>query len=340
MPELAGRRAALRSLIAASFAMLAPATVGAMASRPATRGARLRLARRLARQTGLPAAEIERILERARFDPSIIERIERPYEARPYAEYRPLFVTPAMQQKGRAFMRAHARALAAAREQYAVEAEIITAILGLETRYGAHHGTDRVLDALFTLATGFERRSDFFTKELGEFLLLCREEGLKPEAVRGSYAGAFGITQFIPSSYRAYAVDADGDGRRDVWNSMPDAIASVANYFHRHGWQYGRPVARWIPDSTAARALLGRGLPERAADWPRLGDTGIRPPAGPWSPDDPVGVIELETAQGKRLALVHRNFYVITRWNRSYNYAMATTELAAMLGCQSCEVGR
>lgn len=295
----------------------------------------------LVQQTRLPEEFVAKSIQQAQFIPSVIERITRPYESRPYAEYRPLFVTPKMQAMGREYLKQNRVLFAKARETYHVEPEIIAAILGLETRFGRHKGKDRIIDSLFTLATGYPRRAEFFTRELGELLLLSYEEKLAPEGIMGSYAGAFGTTQFIPSSYRAYAVDADQDGRRDVWHSTADIIASVANYFERHGWQQGRPVAHWLPgterdypDALRLRASEGFGqwsaLAEIKKHLPRLPDS--------WHDDDQVALIRMQTAQGKRLALVHRNFYVITRWNRSYNYAMAVTEVAAMLGCSRCKV--
>ncbi|MDT8377147.1 MAG: lytic murein transglycosylase, partial [Mariprofundaceae bacterium] len=225
-------------------------------------------------------------------------------------------------------------------KQYGVQPEIIAAILGMETRYGHYKGKDRVLDALYTLASGYPRRADFFRRELGEFLLLCHEENIDPVSVQGSYAGAFGTTQFIPSSYRGYAVDADGDGQRDVWGSPEDIINSVANYFNRHGWQADRPVARWL-DHLPMKVFFAKMLHDETKKWQRLGDVrkhaALKLPET-WQDDDKVALVQRKTSQGKRTALVHYNFYVITRWNRSYNYAMAITELAYMLGCPQCGV--
>jgi membrane-bound lytic murein transglycosylase B len=296
---------------------------------------------KLADQTGMPRAEIESILADAQFIPSIIDRITTPYESRPYAEYRPLFVTPGMDKAGREYLAEQKTVFSDIERKYQVEAEVIAAILGLETRFGRNKGNDRILDSLYTLASGYPRRSDFFLRELGEFLLLSREEKLDPEKVQGSYAGAFGATQFIPSSFRAYAVDEDGDGKRDVWNSVPDIIGSVANYFHRHGWEHGRPVAFWLHGQKKsyngkirARAKAGFN------SWTPLADLRQKLPKLPaiWQDDDKVALIEMQTEHGLRIALIHYNFYVITRWNRSYNYAMATTEVASMFGCKTCHV--
>ncbi|RMH59665.1 MAG: lytic murein transglycosylase, partial [Zetaproteobacteria bacterium] len=153
----------------------------------------------------------------------------------------------------------------------------------------------------------------------------------------GSYAGAFGATQFMPSSYRAYAVDADGDGKRDVWHSAADIIASVAHYFHRHGWQHGRPVACWLPWRTSLTLRAKQGL--RAFTSLRSLRSALPDLPDRWRDTDQVAVIAVVMREGEqRMALVHRNFYVITRWNRSYHYALACSELAARLGCVDCRV--
>ncbi|HXH72728.1 MAG TPA: lytic murein transglycosylase B [Mariprofundaceae bacterium] len=295
------------------------------------------LAGQLAAQTGLKAAAIEAILAQAEFKPDVIDRILTPYESKPYAVYRPLFVTEQMRVMGEEYLRDNRATLDAAADKYGIEPEIVAAILGMETRFGRYKGKDRVLDSLFTLATGYPKRADFFRRELGEFLLMCQEERLNPTDVMGSYAGAFGATQFIPSSYRGYAVDADKDGRRDVWNSPADIIGSVANYFSRHGWQRGRPVAHWLP---TRKSIFEERARENFSHWTPLADLRryIHTVPPMWQDDDKVAVIEMQTSTGMQYALVQNNFYVITRWNRSYNYAMATTEIAAMLGCKTCAV--
>ncbi len=342
----ARRRELLRIMGLASLSLMLPLPLNVWArSKPVPTISTKALVHQLARQTGISPAEIQSVLAGAQFIPSVIERMTTPYESRPYAEYRPLFVTDSMDRMGREYLHDQQHVFTAVENKYHVEAEIVAAILGLETRFGRHKGKDRILDSLYTLAAGYPRRSAFFSKELGELLLLAREERLKPDEVMGSYAGAFGATQFIPSSFRAYAVDADGDGRRDVWHSVQDIIASVANYFHQHGWRSERPVAYWLP---GVKNDYPAALIERARtgfkDWSRLAElrrqlNGQLPEIpGLWHDQDKVSLVEMLTADGPRLAMVHYNFYVITRWNRSYNYAMATTEVAAMLGCQTCKV--
>jgi len=296
--------------------------------------------RKISSETGLDVDYVAAAVEQARFDESVITRIKTPYESRTYAEYRPLFVHQQLADKGDAYMKENSAVFAKASEKYGIQPQIVAAILGMETRYGTYKGKDRVLDALYTLAAGYPRRADFFRKELGEFLLLCKEEKRDPISVNGSYAGAFGATQFIPSSYRGYAVDADGDGRRDVWNSPSDIISSVANYFHRYGWDRNRPVAVWI-EHLPYKPLSSTMLKDETRKWRKLGEIrkelALQLPES-WQDDDRVALIQRMTDKGRRTALVHYNFHVITRWNRSYNYAMAITELAHLLGCPLCEV--
>jgi len=299
---------------------------------------RLELIAQLVKQTGLPKSYIEPVIMKAVFDASIIKRMQTPYESRTYAQYKPLFVHPRLAKKGEAYMQQHAAIFAASEKKYGVEKEMIAAILGMETRYGVNQGKDLVVNSLFTLVTGYPRRAKFFRRELGELFLICKEEGLNPSDFKGSYAGAFGTTQFIPSSYRAYAVDADGNGKRDVWNSPTDIINSVANYFHVHGWNGAQPLAYWLSNAETNTALKQRAQ-EGFKHWQPLKDLRSSLPAldSRWQDDDKVTLIEMTTKQGDKVALVDYNFYVITRWNRSYNYAMAATELAAMMGCEKCQ---
>ncbi|WP_026195392.1 lytic murein transglycosylase [Mariprofundus ferrooxydans] len=325
------RRTLLRGIGLAGLSLcLSPSLLAAVIKHPKQHFSKAYLAQLIAAETGLPEKQVAQTLKGARFIPSIITRITTPYESRPYAEYRPLFLTDSMQQAGKRYLSEQATIFKTVENEYQVEAELIAAILGMETRYGRHRGSDRIIDALYTLSTGFPRRADFFRHELGEFLLMAREEKLDATTALGSYAGAFGTTQFIPSSFRAYAVDADGDGRRNVWDSPSDIIASVGNYFHRHGWEAGRPCAHWLPVTPALAARAKAGFRE----WGELAEIRQQLPPLPssWHDDDKVAIIDMQPAQGRRFALVHYNFYVITRWNRSYNYAMAASEVAAMLG--------
>jgi membrane-bound lytic murein transglycosylase B len=340
------RRKLLQGIALGAAYLSLPRSVLAMGSADASAHitplvSKKRLARQLEQEFKLSRQAVEAALAQASFIPSVIQRIERPYEARPYRKYRPLFVNKRLARMGKAYMKKHGKIFGEAMHRYGVQPEIIAAILGMETHYGRSRGKDRVLDSLYTLSVGYPKRATFFRKQLGEFLMMTQEEHLKPETLLGSYAGAFGATQFIPSSYRSYAVDADGDGRRDVWDSPADIINSVANYFHRHGWQAGKPVAYWLPHipDSAPLARIRKGTVNGIHKWHTLAQLqkqGLPPVPDMWHSDDRVTLLDFDTASGPATALVHHNFYVITRWNRAYNYAMAATELAFMLGCDTC----
>jgi len=341
IPDTDRRKLMLQGTSALVAMTCAPAiALSATTETTVTAHKRRKMVEQLIKETGLEKAFVEQAISAAQFDDSIIKRIKTPYESKSYAEYRPLFVHERLAEKGRAYLKEHAAIFEQAEKKYGVQREIIAAILGMETRYGHYKGKDRVLDALFTLASGYPRRADFFRGELGDFLLLCREEKRTPTSVMGSYAGAFGTTQFIPSSFRMYSVDADGDGKRDVWDSPEDITHSVANYFKRHGWDNKRPVAQWLPH-LPQKVFFAKMLRDETRKWRHLEELRKHAPIKlpePWQDDDRVALIQRKTGQGKRTALVHYNFYVITRWNRSYNYAMAITELAELLGCGLCKV--
>ncbi|MGD8175740.1 lytic murein transglycosylase B [Marinimicrobium sp. ARAG 43.8] len=262
---------------------------------------------------------------------SILEAIARPAErTRTWAEYRPIFVQPLRVERGVEFWQENRDAFQRAEQELGVPAEVILAIIGVETHYGRITGSHRVIDALSTLAFDYPPRAPFFRKELKQYFILMREHEQNPLAFKGSYAGAMGYGQFMPSSYRHYAIDFDGDGFADIWNNPTDAIGSVANYFAEHGWQRDGLVA------VRARAS---GEVERGdeKDWNR-----IDPPqhsVGDWnerglSPifelpaDMPANALWLEGDHGEEFWLVFHNFYVITRYNRSHLYALAVDHLS------------
>lgn len=283
---------------------------------------------------GFDGAWLEEVFRGARRRQSILDAFGRPAEAKPWRAYRPLFVTGRQVRRGVEFARAEAAALERARVRYGVPPEIVAAIIGVESSYGRSTGRHRVIDALATLAFFAPRRSEFFRGELEQYLVLLREEGLAPDTLRGSYAGAIGIPQFISSSYRNYAIDFDGDGRRDLSGSVADAIGSVANYLARFGWRPGEPIAMPVLVSGAhgADALVGGLEPERT--WRELEEAGLRPQGGAAAPapDTPVSLYRLDGAAGPEYWAGFRNFYVITRYNRSSLYAMAVYQLADAIG--------
>jgi membrane-bound lytic murein transglycosylase B len=294
------------------------------------------------KETNLAPDYVRKYLDHAKFDGDLIRKMDTPYEARPYTDYRPLFVNARMKKKSQAYLKKHHAIFVEAQEKYGVAPEMITAILGIETRFGENWGRDKVLDALYTLASGYERRAKFFRKELKAFLILCDEEGLDPSTIEGSYAGAFGVTQLMPSSFLEYAVDGDGDGKRDVWGTPKDIIFSVAYYFQRNHWSDAKMVAHWLPTLPDDK-LIKTALKDETRVWRPLQafeKVGIKKPSNKWYSDEKVALITRETADGERSLLVNRNFYAITRWNRSWNYALAATELALMLGNQQCDIGK
>jgi len=281
----------------------------------------------MVRRHGFDRAQLEGWFREAQLRDDIIAAISRPAENKPWYEYRPLFLQPARVASGVAFWNAHAAVLDKAERIYGVPPQIITAILGVETRYGSRQGSYRVMDSLVTLAFNYPPRAAFFRSELEQYLLLTREEGVDPMSVTGSYAGAMGQTQFISSSFRRYAVDFDGDGRRDLWNDAADAIGSVGNYFKHHGWERGGLVA--VPAAVTGNdypALLARGLKPtaRVAELRRHGVT----PQGPLPDATLAALIALEQKDGKEYWLGMQNFYVITRYNQSPLYAMAVYQLS------------
>lgn len=245
-------------------------------------------------------------------------------------EYAPQFVSPERIAGGVAFRNAHRAALARAEREYGVPSEVIVAIIGVETYYGGNIGRYRVLDALTTLAFDYPRRADYFREELKQFLLLTREWKISPLTPRGSFAGAMGVPQFMPTSFRRYAVDFDADGRIDLWTNLDDVIGSVANFLSRHGWEKGHPVLVPVSaDSAEARATVGdTGLSERRdyADWNALDVTSREPVA--IDPRRAAVLVLLEDSDGPAYRLGFNNFYVLTRYNRSRLYAAAVWDLA------------
>jgi membrane-bound lytic murein transglycosylase B len=282
--------------------------------------------KQLVQQHNFDGNRMRQIFDQVEIRPEIIDAMNRPYEAKPWYQYRPLFVTRARIEEGAQFMQQNYRVLQQAQKKYGVPAEIISAIIGVETRYGRHRGGYRVIDALATLGFDYPRRSRFFLSELEQFLLLSREEGFDPLAVNGSYAGAMGKPQFIASSYRRYAVDFDGDGVRDLIDNSADAIGSVANYLARHGWQRGQPVAVPVSAAVDAPAEMGKLIKPvtSIATWRKRGYTPKDSIAGPLDAE----LIVLQNADSPEYWLGLRNFYAITRYNHSELYAMAVYQLS------------
>ncbi len=287
------------------------------------------LAREIADAHGLDAAEVERVLADARFKQGIVDAISRPAEAKPWKAYRPIFMNDKRIEDGRAFFAAHRPALQKVEAETGVPAGLIVAIIGVETNYGRITGSYRVLDALYTLGAHYPPRQAFFRSELGHLFALAREESLNIPELKGSYAGAMGWGQFMPSSYRSYAVDGDGDGRRDLWGSKADIFASIANYFVAHGWKRGQPVA--VPARLADGAEpFSPGSLEARFGLDELAERGYVP-AEPIDASVPATVLNLDGEGGPEHWISFANFYVISRYNRSPLYSLAVYQLARSL---------
>ena len=275
---------------------------------------------------GFSRNNLEKILSDHKPNKRIIDLISRPSEKRlQWHEYRKILVDEARIKLGVEFWNENIVALSQAEQVYSVAPEIIVAIIGVETRYGKIMGSYPVVEALSTLAFDYPPRAKFFRKELTEFFILTRDQKLDPASLTGSYAGAMGYGQFIPSSYRAYAVDFDGDNFKDIWNNKADAIGSVANYFSRHGWQGDGPVivrgykTSHNLDVTANESLEPKFL---AGD---LKKKGIK---NNLADNTKVALFEMQGERGQEYWLGLSDFYVITRYNRSSMYALAVFQLS------------
>ena len=269
---------------------------------------------------------------------SILDAISRPAErSLTWREYRPIFVTQKRIDGGKAFLAEHTELLKKAEEKFGVPASIITAIIGVETYYGGNTGSYGVLEALATLSFDYPRRSDFFSREMTEFIVLSEAEGWDTVNVLGSYAGAMGMPQFIASSYREYAIDFDDDGRRDLFSSHADIIGSVGNYLARHGWVENAPIAeRWITDNGITQPMREfvreSLLPAIDADSVRSQGFDSSQLAQGTQDDRLLSVMTMAGEQGDELWVGYRNFYAITRYNHSRLYAMAVYQLAEAIG--------
>jgi membrane-bound lytic murein transglycosylase B len=286
------------------------------------------LIEQLVTEEGFDRAQLQALFATSERQDSIIKAMSRPAEkTKTWAEYRKIFVTDTRAVQGVEFYTRFAASLQRAEREFGVPAEVIVAIIGVETRYGRNTGSYRVLDALSTLAFDYPKRSTFFTSELKNYLILTREQGLPAGELKGSYAGAMGYGQFMPSSYRAYAVDFNKDGVTDIWNDPVDAIGSVANYFKRHGWRTGETVvsAATVGETFAAQWMNDGLKPQRTiADFAAQGIVAEQK----LDPAASATAMEFEGDGGLEYWLGLRNFYVITRYNHSAMYAMSVYQLS------------
>ena len=274
------------------------------------------------------AAEISSLLNQAKKQQSIIDAMSRPAEKRlNWGQYRKIFITDKRIKGGMKFWKENQAILEQAEKTYGVPAQIITAIVGVETYYGRITGKYSVLDSLYTLGFHYPPRAKFFRSELEEFLQLAREEGVSPTEPLGSYAGAMGRPQFISSSFRAYAVDFDKDGKRDIWENNADVIGSVANYFKRHGWKAGEPVAQLVTGAKKGFDEEIKAGYKPSLDVKSLIDRGIILGSS-LDKDAKVALLEMESDDGNEYWVTSPNFYAITRYNHSPLYAMAVFQLS------------
>ena len=296
--------------------------------------AAIKMVDELVQEEGFDREELLQVFASAQRQESILKAIARPAEkSKPWYEYREIFLNEKRLEQGVEFYNEHRATLERAERETGVPAQIIVAIIGVETYYGRIAGSYRVIDALSTLAFDYPPRSPFFTSELKSYLILTRQQGMDPLALKGSYAGAMGYGQFMPSSFLAYAVDFDGDEVVDIWNNPVDAIGSVANYFLRHGWRNGETVV-------AAATATG----EVADSWYVQGRKDLKPDhtvaqfaeAGvvatePLDPEALATAMKFELEEGFEYWLGLHDFYVITRYNHSAMYAMCVYQLSQQI---------
>ena len=291
------------------------------ADRPEVQGMADRLA-----DKGLIREDVLSAMSEAKRLDSVIDAMNRPAERKKWKDYRPIFLKSARLKAAKEFYNKHRDALHAAESEMRVPVQVILAIIGVETYYGRNKGSYRVIDALATLGLDYPRRAKFFLGELESLFLLGQREQLNPLTIKGSYAGAMGFGQFIPSSYLAYAIDFDNDGHRDLIDNPVDAIGSVANYLAKHGWDMRYGIARQVYNTAlkvaqmeapvnvneTGQALTQFGVKGIPSDWSKL----------------PLDILGLHGVKGPEYWAVTKNFYVITRYNHSPLYAMAVTQLA------------
>ena len=279
-------------------------------------------------QHKVPEASLITLFENVKRQDQVLEAIQRPAEKKKnWQQYRKIFITDKRVSQGIQFWSENAQILAAAERHYGVPPEIIVAIIGVETFYGKYKGKYPVLDSLVTLGFDYPPRQNFFRSELEQFLLLTYEENLDPQAIKGSYAGAMGKSQFISSSYRHYAIDFDEDGRRDLWDSNEDAIGSVANYFKMHGWISNAPVAvSVVVHGDSYKELVAKGM-KPSTQFVSLSEFGVEV-EDESNFIEKVALLEFVNDRANEYWAGFNNFYVITRYNHSHMYAMAVYQLS------------
>lgn len=288
----------------------------------------------MVKKQGFNRASLYKLFDKVELQPAIIEAMEKPYEKKNWDQYKTLFLTQKRLEEGLQFWEKNKDTLAKVEKRYGVPAAIIVSILGVETNYGKQQGNYRVIDALSTLSFNYPKRAPYFTRELEQYLILCREQKVDPLSYKGSYAGAIGMAQFMPSNYRYYAIDYRGKGKKDLVNNEEDAIASIGNFLHKHGWRSYQGVAQ--PAKVANSSLRHIDINARTAKYStkQLEHLGVVPVTAALNQPYSAGVIELITQEGKEHWLAYHNFYVITRYNTSPQYALAVYLLGQQMKMQ------
>ena len=292
------------------------------------------LFKELREKHGFSRIELEKLFGGVTILKRVLELMDRQWESKPWYDYYPRFITPRAITEGRRQLRRNREVLDRIEKELGVEREIVVAIWGIESRFGQNKGDFNLFRTLNTMFDAYPRRSKFYRDQLVNFLLLCRENGVDPLSVTGSYGGAFGQTQFIPSSFREYAVDFDHDGRRDVWSSVPDVLASIANYLRSYNWTFGAPIYVDIgPElrDDKLKAAYGQGR-KGLIDWREvMAIQKVDLPSPPENRALTIVGLELDDQGTMRYLAGYPNFQAITKWNNSNRYAMAVTELAERL---------
>ena len=317
-------------LIATTLALFAGPAWAAASSYPSRKEVKEFVAE-MEKKHGFSKRELNRVLAQAQYQPAIVKAMDQPPESAlaSWLAYRAIFIKPEKIEAGVQFWNRNAGALTRAEAEYGVPEEVIVGIIGVETSFGKNVGTFRVIDALATLAFDYPKRGAYFRGELEHYLVFSREQKIDPLRVKGSYAGAIGIPQFMPGSYRRFAVDFDGDGHINLATSPADAIGSIGNFLKAHGWVQGEPVAFAAQVSGDGwRKLAGAGIvpATRFADLPEYGVKA----AADMPADTLCALVELESpGQASDMRVTLKNFFVLTRYNRSNLYAAAVLDLAA-----------
>ena len=286
---------------------------------------------RMVTETSYSEQELVDLFAQVEKQDHLFAKLDKPAEKElQWHQYRGIFIKDKRIGLGADFWKQHRELLSEVSEKMGVPAEIIVAIIGVETFYGIYRGKDPVFDSLVTLAFDYPRRSSFFTRELEQFLLLAKEQGFEPRALRGSYAGAMGMPQFISSSYRNYAIDYDQNGQINLFDSIPDIAGSVANYFVKHGWQRNGRVARPLdaPENNTVDSLEPGVKPNYK--WSDLVQNGLTSQFD-IDAETPVALVTLQQKNHPEYWAGFENFYVITRYNHSELYAMAVYQLAKLI---------